>query len=138
MQLSFWVYVYIAAATQAALLALALWRRPANREANRLLAIWVALAGLDLAVKAGYWHTLGPEWFRAYRFVALFPFLYGSLFYLYVRALTQGKGFRARDVVHLLGFGVMLALNGYVWTMDHAQLQAMSARWAAGERSIGV
>ena len=138
MQLSFWVYVYIAAATQAALLALALWRRPANREANRLLAIWVALAGLDLAVKAGYWHTLGPEWFRAYRFVALFPFLYGSLFYLYVRALTLKAGFRGRDVVHLLGFGVMLVLNGYVWTMDHAQLQAMSARWAAGERSIGV
>ncbi|MEW9625267.1 helix-turn-helix domain-containing protein [Rhodanobacter geophilus] len=133
-----WVFLYFAAALQAALLALALWRRPANREANRLLALWVALAGLDLAVKAAYWHTLAPEWFRAYRFVALFPFLYGSLFYLYVRTLTQGRGFRWRDCVHLLGFGAMFVASGYVWTMDHARIAALSARWIAGERNVGV
>ncbi|HWX67062.1 MAG TPA: AraC family transcriptional regulator [Rhodanobacter sp.] len=135
--MTFWVFLYIAAAVQAALLALALWRRSANREANRILAVWVALSGIDLAVKAVYWQLLSPEWFRAYRFVALFPFLYGSLFYLYVRALTKGCGFRGRDVVHLLGFGVMLLLNGYVLVMGHAQLQALSARWIAGERSVG-
>lgn len=136
--MTLWVFLYFAAALQAALLALALWRRPANREANRLLAVWVALAGLDLAVKAAYWHTLAPEWFRAYRFTALFPFLYGSLFYLYVRALTQGRGFRRRDCVHLLGFGAMFVANGYVWTMDHARIAALSARWIAGERNVGV
>lgn len=135
--LSFWVYIYFAAAVQAALLGLALWRRPANREANHILGAWVLLAGLDLAVKAAYWHTLAAEWFRAYRFVALFPYLYGSLFYLYVRALTRGRGFRGRDSVHLLGFAVMLLLNGYVWTMDHAQIAALSGRWIAGERLIG-
>lgn len=135
--MTFWVFLYFAAALQAALLALALWRRPANRPANRILAVWVALAGVDLAVKAAYWHTLGPEWFRAYRFVALFPFLYSSLFYLYVRALTQRRGFRRRDTLHLLGFLVMLVLNGYVWTMSHAQIAALSARWVAGERLIG-
>ena len=46
MDIAFWVYVYIAAAVQAALLALALWRRSANRGANRLLAVWVALTGM--------------------------------------------------------------------------------------------
>lgn len=138
MPLTPWTFVYFAGAVQAALLALALWRRPANRQANRLLAAWVALTGIDLAVKAAYWHTLGPEWFRAYRFVALFPFLYGSLFYLYVRALTQERGFRPRDLVHLAGFGVMLLLNGYVLVMDRAHLQALSARWIAGERSVGA
>ncbi|SFS01456.1 AraC-type DNA-binding protein [Dyella sp. OK004] len=136
--MTFWVFLYLAAALQAALLALALWRRPVNRDANRLLAVWVALTGADLAVKAIYWHLLSPEWFRAYRFVALFPFLYGSLFFLYVRALTQARRFRWRDTVHLLGFGVMVALNGYVWVMDHAQLQALSARWIAGEKSVGA
>jgi len=135
---TFWTFVYFAAAVQAGLLGLALWRRPVNREANRLLAVWVALTGVDLAVKALYWHLLSPEWFRAYRFVALFPFLYGSLFYLYVRALTQGRGFRLRDMVHLAGFGVMLGLNAYVLTMDEAGLQALSARWIAGERSVGA
>jgi AraC-like DNA-binding protein len=137
MDIAFWVYVYIAAAVQAALLALALWRRSANRGANRLLAVWVALTGIDLAVKAAYWHTLAPEWFRAYRFVALFPFLYGSLFFLYVRALTRGIGFRWRDLQHLLGFAVMLLVTGHVLLASPARLQAMSSSWIAGERSIG-
>jgi AraC-like DNA-binding protein len=132
-----WTFVYIAAAVQAALLALALWRRPVNPEANRLLAVWVALTGMDLLVKAVYWNSLSPEWFRAYRFVALFPFLYGSLFYLYVRALIEARGFRLRDGVHLLGFGVMLALNAHVLTMSEPQIQALSARWVAGEKTIG-
>jgi AraC-like DNA-binding protein len=138
MPLTPWTFIYFAGAVQAGLLALALWRRPANREANRLLSVWVALTGIDLAVKALYWHLLSPEWFRAYRFVALFPFLYGSLFYLYVRALTRERGFRPRDLVHLAGFGVMLVLNGYVFVMDRAQLQALSLRWIAGERSVGA
>ena len=138
MPLTPWTFVYFAAAVQAALLALALWRRPTNREANRLLALWVALTGVDLAVKALYWHLLSAEWFRAYRFVALFPFLYGSLFYLYVRALTSGRGFRPRDAVHLAGFGTMLLLKGHVLVMGRAQLQALSARWIAGERSVGA
>ena len=138
MLFSLWTFVYIAAAVQAGLLGLALWQRTVNRGANRLLAVWVALTGIDLAVKAMYWHLLTPEWFRAYRFVALFPFLYGSLFYLYVRALTRGLGFRPRDVVHLAGFIVMLGLNAYVLTMDEAGLRALSARWVAGERGVGV
>ena len=138
MPLTPWTFVYFAAAVQAALLSLALWRRATNREANRLLGVWVALTGIDLAVKALYWHLLSPEWFRAYRFVALFPFLYGSLFYLYVRALTTGRGFRARDVVHLAGFALMLVANGYVLAMDRAHLQALSARWIAGERAVGA
>ncbi|MEP6898240.1 MAG: AraC family transcriptional regulator [Rhodanobacter sp.] len=136
--MTLWIFVYTAAAAQAALLALALWRRSANPEANRILAVWVALTGVDLAAKAAYWSLLSPEWFRAYRFVALFPFLYGSLFYLYVRALTQARAFRWRDSIHLLGFVVMLLLSLRVLLMNHAQIQAMSARWIAGERSVGA
>jgi len=134
---AFWVFVYIAAAVQAALLALALWRRPVNTGANRVLAVWVALTGMDLLVKAVYWNSLSPEWFRAYRFVALFPFLYGSLFYVYARALIEARGFRLRDGVHLLGFGVMLVLNAHVLLLSDQQMQALSARWVAGEKTIG-
>ncbi|GLQ89773.1 helix-turn-helix domain-containing protein [Dyella flagellata] len=135
---TFWTFVYTAGAVQAALLAMTLWRRPANRAANHLLAVWVALSGVDLAVKALYWHLLSPEWFRAYRFVALFPFLYGSLFYLYVRALVEERKFQPRDLVHLAGFAVMLVFNAYVLLGSHARLQSMSARWIAGERAIGA
>jgi AraC-like DNA-binding protein len=136
--MTFWTFVYIAGAVQAVMLALALWRGVINRPANRLLAIWVALAGMDLAVKALYWHTLSPDWFRAYRFVALFPFLYGSLFYLYVRALVEEHGFRWRDIKHLAGFGIMLVLNSYALFASHARLQSMSAHWIAGERAVGT
>ena len=138
MDTTFWSFVYIAAAVQAGLLGMALWRRPVNRPANRLLAAWVLLSGIDLAVKAVYWQLFSPEWFRAYRFVALFPYLYGSLFFLYVRALVGGIGFRGRDVVHLLGFVAMFALNARVLMADQAALQALSLRWQAGERSIGL
>jgi AraC-like DNA-binding protein len=134
---AFWVFVYIAAAVQAALLALALWRRPVNAGANRVLAVWIALTGADLLVKAVYWNSLSPEWFRAYRFVALFPFLYGSLFYVYVRELVEARGLRLRDGVHLLGFAVMLALNAHVLLMSDQQMQALSSRWVAGEKTIG-
>jgi AraC-like DNA-binding protein len=132
-----WVFLYIAAALQAALLALALWRRSVNPQANRVLAVWVALSGLDLMVKAAYWNTFDAEWFRAYRFVALFPFLYGSLFFIYVRALTDGTRFRLRDSIHLLGFVVMLVLNAHVLLMSDADIQSLSARWIAGEKTIG-
>lgn len=105
-----WVVIYAIGAAQAALLALALWWRPANRIANRTLAAWLAIVALDLAVKALYLVDSAPGLFKAYRFVALFPFLYGSLFYLYVRALTTERGFGARDLVHLAGFALALAL----------------------------
>lgn len=135
MQLSFWVFVYIAAAVQAGLLGVALWRRLVNRGANRILAVWVLLVGFDLLVKAVYWHTQSAGWVRVYHLVALFPFMYGSLFYVYVCALTQERGFRWRDTLHLLGFGVMLVLNLHAWTMDQAELQMSPVLWIAGERS---
>jgi AraC-like DNA-binding protein len=138
MPLTFWTFIYFAGAVQAALLAMNLWRQPANRTANHLLAVWVALTGADLLVKAIYWHLLSPEWFRAYRFVALFPFLYGSLFYLYVRALVEEQGFRRRDVVHLAGFIIMLVLNAHVLVASQARMQWMSEHWIAGERTIGA
>ncbi len=109
--MNLWVIVYAIGAVQAVLLALALWRRPANQHANRLLAAWLAIVGLDLAIKATYLAAPGPEVVGAYRFVSLFPFLYGSLFYLYVRALTTARGFALRDVVHLAGYACVLSIS---------------------------
>lgn len=112
--MNFWVIVYAIGAAQAVLLALALWRRAANPQANRILAVWLALVGLDLAIKALYLAAPepAPDLLRANRFVALFPFLYGSLFYLYVRALTTARGFAVRDIVHLAGFLLMCVAIG--------------------------
>jgi hypothetical protein len=51
-----WTIVFAIGAAQAVLLSLALWRRPVNAGANRVLAVWIALIGIDLAVKAVYWN----------------------------------------------------------------------------------
>jgi hypothetical protein len=48
----FWIVLYAVGAVQAAMLALALWRRPANPQANRVLSVWLAIIAADLAVKA--------------------------------------------------------------------------------------
>lgn len=127
----FWSIVFAIGAAQAALLALALWRRPVNAQANRVLAGWIALIGIDLTVKALYFHGPGPGLLMAYRFVSLFPFLYGSLFYLYVRALTETRVFGWRDAVHLLGFvfAVIVATEVFV---DRMQAQALLERLKAG------
>lgn len=125
-----WVVIYAIGAAQAVLLALALAVRPVNRTANRTLAAWLAIVAVDLAVKALYLVDFAPWLFKAYRFVALFPFLYGSLFYLYVRALTTGHGFGVRDFVHLAGFALALALTFPVFLLDPAQTAAAAARLA--------
>ena len=76
-------------ALQAAGLAFGLWRRQANRLANRLLAALVALVALMLLAGqaerrwglCGHPHLLG--------LAAPLPFLFGPLLYLYVVALTR-------------------------------------------------
>ena len=86
-----WVVIYAIGAAQAVLLALALSRRHANPQANRVLAIWIAIVGIDLALKAMFLSEPSAELFKPTRFVALLPFLYASLFYLYVRVLTTWR-----------------------------------------------
>ena len=130
--MKFWSIVYAIGAAQAVLLALALWRRPVNAAGNRVLAVWIALVGFDLAVKAGYFGAPGPDWLKPFRFVGLFPFFYGSAFYLYVRTLAEGRGLRRRDFAHLSGFAVALAANADVFLYDRAQAQAQYARLLAG------
>ena len=129
--MKFWVIVYAIGAAQSVLLALALWRRPVNAQANRLLAAWLALVGVDMAVKSMYLAAPGPGHFVALRLVALFPFLYGSLFYLYVRTLTTGRGFRWRDLIHLAGYGAVLAMTLPLFVLSPEHSTALVAGWSA-------
>ena len=130
--MAFWTVVFAIGAAQAALLALALWRRPANAGANRVLAMWIALIGIDLAVKALYWDPSYPAPTKALRFVGLFPFLYGSLFYVYVRVLTEARAARWRDAVHLSGFIIVLALHAGFFLRGLVPAEGMLARTLPG------
>src|SRR5690554_1524322 len=131
-----WIFLYAIGAAQALLLALALWRRPANAAANRVLAAWVALVGVDLAVKAALMADPGPELLRAFRVVALLPFVYCAAFYLYVRTLTTARPLRARDGVHMAGFLAVLAYAGWRTGPGSDWLGALATPlpWPGGER----
>jgi AraC-like DNA-binding protein len=127
-----WSIVFAIGAAQAALLAVALWRRPVNAEANRVLAVWIALIGIDLAVKAMYFDAPTAGLLKAFRLVGLFPFLYGSLFYVYVRALTEARAFGWRDTVHLVGFAIVVSMHAGFFMQDRVQTEDVFARMMAG------
>lgn len=128
-----WVLIFAIGAVQSALLALVLWQRSANARANHVLAAWLALVALDLAVKAIYFGAPSAAWFKPYRLVDLFPFLYASLFYVYVRALTTGRGFGSRDLLHLAGFAFALIVTGWVFLLGADATAALHARHQAGD-----
>ncbi len=66
------------------------------------------LVCIDLGVRS--WALLDPGLasLKPLRLVSLFPFLHGSLFYLYVRSLIDGEALRLRDLRHALGFALAL------------------------------
>ena len=130
-----WVVVYAIGAAQAALLAFALRRRQANAQANLVLALWVAIVGFDLATKAFFLFDPAPSLFKAYRFVALFPFVYGSLFYVYVRATVTARGLVLRDLVHAAGFAAALVWTAPLLIANPSETVASFQRWYAGQWS---
>jgi AraC-like DNA-binding protein len=132
-----WVVIYAIGAAQAALLALPLWRRAVNPEANKVLAGWLVVVAVDLAVKAAFLAEPSAGLFKAQRFVALFPFLHASLFYLYVRTLTSGRAPRARDVVHAAGFLLVLAHYAPMFLLGPAETRLLFERFMAGQAGLG-
>jgi len=76
-------------ALQAAVLAVVLWRRDANRLANRLLSALVALIALMLLAGEVERRWGDPRNPHLLGLSAPLPFLFGPLLYLYVVALTR-------------------------------------------------
>lgn len=106
-----YVYLYVIGAAQGLVLAIALWLKQVNVRSNRLLAVWTLLLVFDLCIKAVYLNNQQTRFFPVYTLALFLPFLYGSLFYLYVRTITLKKPLQWRDVIHFAGFIVMAGLN---------------------------
>lgn len=113
--MTLWVVLYAVGAVQAAMLALALWRRPVNASANRVLSLWLALIAADLAIKALHMAAPDAGAAAAFRIARLLPFLYPPLFFVYVRTLTTGRGPGLRGWAHGGWFLLMLAWAGWRW-----------------------
>lgn len=126
-----WIVLYAVGAVQAAMLAPALWRRTANRPANRVLSSWLAIIAADLAVKAIHLAAPDAGFADAFRLARLLPFVYAPMFFVYVRALTTGRGLGWGDLRHAAWFLSLLAWAAVRW-LSGAPLSAegpWNAKW---------
>ena len=126
------VALLIMGMAQAALLAFALRIRRENAAANQLLSVLMALLALHLGVMA--WYALTPtlNGFKLRGVVSFFPFLYGSLFYLYVRALVTRRHLGVGDLWHSAGLLLVLAWTGWVLALDPEKTTALRAQLNVG------
>jgi len=115
-----WPLVFGIGATQATLLSAALWRRPVNPGANRVLAVWLALVAIDLTLKFSYLALPEAGMGEIVHIGRLLPLLYATLFFLYVRALTSGGGFIRHDAFHIVGFFAVCGAVALSVSLDQA------------------
>lgn len=136
--MTIWLLIFSVAGGQALLLAIALWRRPFDRPANRLLSAWMLLVCVDLGIRAWAQVDQTGASFRPMRLASLFPFLHASAFYLYVRTLISGKVVGWRDLLHGAGFFVALALSTEIFIASAEQIaNALSLGHARGFWRLG-
>lgn len=121
---------------QASLLALALRLRRENAAANRLLSLFMALLAFHLGVMAWYAQAPSPLVFKLRGMVSFFPFMYGSLFYLYVRALATGQRLAWRDLWHAGGLLLVLAWSGWVLVQSPQDTARFQSDMAAGRAPL--
>ena len=107
----FLTYIYTIGAAQGFILAIALWRKAENKQSNRILSIWLLTMAFDLAIKTLFLNGVKSYIFRPYNLVQLFPFLYASFFYLYVRTLISKKKIAKKDLIHFSAFIFFICIN---------------------------
>ncbi len=130
--MNLWALIYAMAAAQGLLLSVALWQRGAQAPANRLLAGWMLLVSVDLAVRVWAIADPGLHTFKILRLASMLPFLHASLFYLYVRSVIQGRGLQRADWRHALGFGVGLLMISDLLLMGRTELESVRSAYRAG------
>lgn len=98
-----WTIIFLVASAQGLFIALVLWRwRRGNRLGNRLLASLVALFSVSMAEYVLYWTNQVYYWPHMANVSVNFPFFYGSLLWLYLRTIYEGKPLTWKDLWHLI------------------------------------
>lgn len=130
--MNLWMLVYAVGAAQGLMLAIALLQRQGRTAADRLLAGWMLLVAVDLAVRVWAMADPGVHTFKPMRVVSLFPFLHGSLFYLYVRSVIRGRGLGWGDMRHAFGFLIALLLIVDLLWVPPGELEAIIVDYWSG------
>ncbi len=127
-----WSIIYAVGAVQALLLCLALRGQSAHRAARQVLGLWLLIIAVDLAGKAWYVYRPVDTRFAWTAWSGFLPFVYGALFYLYVRAFIHDRRLRWRDAVHALGFLVAVGLNADLFLLDAQGVHALHQQFVEG------
>ncbi|MBL7829018.1 MAG: hypothetical protein JNJ57_20455, partial [Saprospiraceae bacterium] len=100
-----WTIIFLIASAQGFFTALIFlkWRH-GNPQANRILSALIALFSLSMFEYVLYWTNYIYYWPHFANLSVNFPFLYGALFWLYLRTIYTGKALARGDVWHLLPF----------------------------------
>ena len=104
------VIVFVLGAVQGVFLAVVLASRRRNRLSNRLLAVAMLVFSLDLAMAVYHGGGYDAVWPALIGLDAPAGFLYGPLFSLYARTVSEGAvSLRRRDLWHFIPFALFLA-----------------------------
>lgn len=120
-----WSYIYVIGAAQGFVLAIALFRKKVNSQSNKILSIWIFLMAFDLAMKSIFLNNPKTPLLPAYTLIHFFPYLYGSLFYLYAKTLTQKYQLGLKDAIHFSGFIIMAGMN-ILWIINPWENQSVA------------
>ncbi len=109
------------------LLAWYLGIRQENHLANRLLAIWIFLLSVDSLFISLIYHEVFYEYPHIVGVTTFFPILYGPLFYLYARSLTQTRRLTVADALHFFPFltAFFLTINTFFLFNEDDKIRLM-------------
>jgi AraC-like DNA-binding protein len=133
-----WLHlVALLGAGQGVLLALTLLVRRRNRTANALLAVLMLAFSVHLATVVYHGAGLVPRFPHFFGVSYALPLLYGPLVWLYaVTAADRDRGFRARDLLHVLPFVAVIVAALPIYRLGGAEKVAFYERLVAGERPL--
>lgn len=123
-----WTIVFLIAAVQGFFTAIVLWRwRRGHPLANRLLSALLFLFALTLVEYVLYWTRYIHDYPHIANVSVPFPFLYGPIVWLYLRAIYEGKSLRKQDAWLLLPFLFAVFALGEWYLSDTASKQSILA-----------
>lgn len=120
----------LAGAAQGAILALLLWTRPVNREANRIFAFLLFLLTIHLTLVAFDERDFFMRFPHLSHLTWLIPVLYGPLTLIYVRRLTHiAPAFQKKELLYFLPFLVWLVVQLPYYLQSAADKRAYLGNW---------
>lgn len=120
----------LAGAAQGAILALLLWTRPVNRQANRIFAFLLFLLTIHLTLVAFDERDFFMRFPHLSHLTWLIPVLYGPLTLIYVRRLTHiAPVFQKKELLYLLPFLVWLMVQLPYYLRSAAAKRSYLGNW---------